>query len=593
MSIKKYTATLSMLNITWSELSLLFGITFLTAIFEGFGVGLLLPVLQYIEQGASVISTESTYWRAINNAHNFLGITTGLESLLVITLIPIVIRQVIYYYSQIYSAKVHQLSIERLRREGVDVMLSADYSFFKEKHSAAIISGLTVHADRGGWAIHALARFLNVVALIIVYCLLILWLSPILLLFGLFIGTGVWFVVRKQIKKSNVLGQEIARYNNNFYERLSELLGGIRLVKMAGKEKSAAEQLKSFIAGLRGLTVNISRAKALVEIMVEPILIICSFVALYIAIEHFGLRLSDMGIFLLIVFRITPNIKEMNVNRHSFQSAAGSLEDVLRLIKRMKHSKNIIGGNREFSGLRYGIKFRNAGYIYINSDNSKERILKDISFEIPKGAMVAIVGRSGAGKSTLVDLIPRLLDPTEGDILFDDIPISEFSLNSLRRSIGFVTQETFLFNDTVFNNIAFACPYASAEMIHNAAIKAHAHEFIIKLPHGYDTVVGERGVRLSGGERQRIGLARALVNDPEILILDEPTSALDSESEKHIMDAIRELHGFKTIIVIAHRLSIIREADRIIVLKDSKIVEAGTHDSLFQQEQEYRKLFDL
>jgi len=221
-------------------------------------------------------------------------------------------------------------------------------------------------------------------------------------------------------------------------------------------------------------------------------------------------------------------------------------------------------------------------------------VLKDLNFSIPKGGFIAITGSSGAGKSTLVDLIPRLRDTTKGQILIDEIPIKDFDLKSLRSRIGFLTQEPFLFNDTVFNNITYGLQGKINKINVNAATKkAYAYDFIQNMPQKYETVLGDRGTRLSGGQRQRLALARLILQDPDIIILDEYTSALDSESEKYIQEAINNISKDRTVIVIAHRLATIKEADEIILLDGGLVVERGQFSTLMRnQESHFKRIFE-
>ena len=234
------------------------------------------------------------------------------------------------------------------------------------------------------------------------------------------------------------------------------------------------------------------------------------------------------------------------------------------------------------------IEFRQVSFSY-----GTDPVLKNINLKIERGKTVALVGPSGGGKSTLADLVPRFYDPTQGEVLLDGIALPEYELESLRRVMGVVTQESILFNDTIFNNIAFGMENVKEEDVIHAARVANAHEFIVQTENGYQTFIGDRGSKLSGGQRQRLAIARAVLKNPPILILDEATSALDSESEKLVQDALTNLMKNRTSIVIAHRLSTIQHADEIVVIQDGHIVERGTHAVLVQQNGLYKKLSEI
>jgi ATP-binding cassette, subfamily B, bacterial MsbA len=246
-------------------------------------------------------------------------------------------------------------------------------------------------------------------------------------------------------------------------------------------------------------------------------------------------------------------------------------------------------GARALPALREGIRYESVSFEY----EPGRPVLEEVSFEIRRGEAVALVGSSGAGKSTAMDLLARFHDPTAGRLTLDGVDLREGTVASLRAQLGLVTQETFLFHDTVRANIAYGIAGAGEDAIRAAAVAAHADEFIRALPEGYDTLIGERGVRLSGGERQRLAIARALLRNPPVLLLDEATSSLDTESERMVQDALERLMHDRTVLVIAHRLSTVQRADRIVVLEGGRVVERGTHRDLLEKDGVYRRLYDL
>jgi subfamily B ATP-binding cassette protein MsbA len=282
-------------------------------------------------------------------------------------------------------------------------------------------------------------------------------------------------------------------------------------------------------------------------------------------------------------------LRGINNQRHELAGLMASLLNVDKVLKESEKSTTIIDGKSVYSGIQSSIRVKNLSYSYFPDTP----ILQGIDLLIKKNEMVALVGPSGGGKSTLVDLLMRLIDPKEGAIEVDTINLKDFNVKSYHAKVGLVSQDIFIFNDSVLSNIAYGADTISLERAQAAAKIAYAHEFIEQLPQGYDSPLGDRGVKLSGGQKQRIALARAIYKNPDILILDEATSALDTESEKIIQSSINAIKHKYTIVVVAHRLSTIQDADKIVVIESGKIVETGTHDKLLATEGTYAKYYAM
>ena len=301
----------------------------------------------------------------------------------------------------------------------------------------------------------------------------------------------------------------------------------------------------------------------------------------------FSLNAGDFIAYIAIFSQLIQPLKALSNASYNIQKGSASIERIESLINENVEIKEP-ANPKHLEEFKTSIELKNISFGY-----DDQPILKNINLTIKKGQTIALVGSSGAGKSTLADLIPRFIDSSEGEVLIDGINIREYSLNSIRGQMGIVTQEAILFNDTIANNIALGVEHADINAIIQAAKIANADNFIQIKEDGYETNVGERGMKLSGGERQRLTIARAVLKNPPILILDEATSSLDTESERLVQDAINNLMSNRTSIVIAHRLSTIRHADEIIVLKKGEIVERGTHQSLISQDGFYKRLVDM
>lgn len=375
--------------------------------------------------------------------------------------------------------------------------------------------------------------------------------------------------------------------------RCLELLSGMRLVRSFAREQYAIDRMAAAVDAAMIQTRRRLVWLAAVPASMQTATAVGTAVFLgagYLLLAGTGpLALPRLLIFLFILYRLMPLFGNLNQSR-------AQLVDLFPLVRRVNNmlrtddKEYMLGTRRRFAGLRRAIEFRTVSLRYLAGE---QQAVEDLSFAIPRGGFVALVGESGAGKSTVADLLLRLYDPTQGQILVDGVDLRELDLTQWRNHIGVVSQDTFIFNTSIRDNIAFGRLDAGEDEIIDAARAAHAHDFIMQLSQGYDTVVGDRGYRLSGGQRQRIAIARAILRDPEILVLDEATSDLDSHSERLIQQALDGLRADRTVLAIAHRLSTIAMADRILILENGRLVEQGTHRELVEQHGRYAHFWRL
>ena len=414
--------------------------------------------------------------------------------------------------------------------------------------------------------------------------LYVFMLMPIAAIFIILIG--------KSLKRASQRSKETL---GNLFAIIDETLGGIKIIKAFTGEKFIQQKFESVNQTFYKQSVGVYRRTDLSSPLSESIVVGILMVILFIGgrmviFKEGGLDAETFILYFVAASQIIPPIKQMTIAYGFIQKGVASEERINRILDAplvINNSDNPV----KIKTFNKKIEFKNVSFAYKKGDSGY--VLKSINLVVEKGKTLALVGQSGSGKTTLADMIPRFYDTDSGELLIDDINIREIELTSLRQQIGVVSQESILFNDTVFNNIAFGLPNVSEEDVISAAKIANAHEFIINLSEGYKTNIGDRGSKLSGGQKQRLSIARAILKNPSILILDEATSALDTESEKLVQEALFNLMKNRTSIVIAHRLSTISNADEIIVMNKGEIIERGNHAELLALNGTYKKLCDM
>ncbi len=497
------------------------------------------------------------------------------------------------YLSLYFLAPVRTGVVRDLRNRLVNKILELPLSYFSEARKGDLMSRVSADVQEVDSSIIGVVESAAREPIVILGSLsFMLYVSPRLLGFALLLMLFSGLVIGR-------LGHALRRQSSAAQQNLGmvsavleETLSGLRIIKGFNAQHWQRARYERENARYAALLTRIGRRRDLASPLSEFLGILAVAIILW-----FGARQVFAGeisaptflTFLYAFYNIIEPAKHLSAASYSIRKGLGALERVETLL-----SEPVVIREREnalpVKAFSTAIEFKGVSFRYPNADAAA---LEHIHLTIPKGKVIALVGPSGAGKSTLADLLPRFYDVTEGQILLDGIDIRHLRLRDLRALMGIVSQEAILFNDTVRNNIAFGSEGVSAAAIEAAARAAYAHDFIMALPNGYETHIGDRGTKLSGGQRQRLTIARALLRNPPILILDEATSALDSESEQAVQAALSELLQHRTALIIAHRLSTVQHADLIVVLDRGRIVDCGRHEDLLQREGLYRKLVEL
>lgn len=541
------------------------------ALTEGVGLLLILPLLQLVgidaQQGAA-----SGISQVITSALTSAGVPITLVSVLGVYVVIMALFALLTRWESITSTSITYEFESLLRQRLYKAIVNTNWLFFSRNRASTFTHALTAEIDRVGSGTGMLLRMLVDAAMLFVYLFVAWQLSVVVTAIVLACGIVLLLVFSRMVRTSRIKGAAISVDTRKLYGAVTEHLDGIKTAKSYGvQERNTAifSDLVSLVARhYVSSNRNWSNTAALSQI--GAVLILSG--ALIVMVDVLRLAAASVLLLLFLFVRIIPRISSVQQTYQIFINMLPSFANVTAIQKRCEAEAEREVVARDDVHLQRSIELRNVSFAY--SDDASSAV-EGITMTIPAGATTAIAGSSGAGKSTVADLLMGLLTPADGQVLIDGVSLSAERLYAWRNRIGYVAQDTFLFNDTVRTNLLWAHQEATDDDLAEALCFAAADEFVRKLPEGMETLLGDRGVRLSGGERQRLALARALLRKPSVLILDEATSNLDSVNERRIQEAIDDLHGDMTIIIITHRLSTIRNADIIYVLEDGRLVESG------------------
>lgn len=556
--------------------------TLLSAVFEGFGVGLILSFLQSLINPNNAPIKTGLDWFDVS----ILGVngsaTEHFYRISALILVTTLLRLGITYLARLYTLTSQFRLGYQLRKRLFEQLQAVNLSYFARTRSGSLIHTITGEVNQIQQAFDVVSVLLAKSCILVVYVLsmfLLSWqLTLITVMTFSLLAVGISTLLTRVREESFSRTTASKRYTSISLE----FINGVRTVQAFAAQNFERRRFDDANAQVLKASTQAQSAQALVEPLSEGvatvILIIILIVAFTNLIPNGQMQPASLLTFLFVLMRVMPIRRQIDGARVRLNSFQGSLDNVKELL-RTDDKPYFKDGKVQFSALERGIEFVSVDFGY----DPNEPVLHNITLTIKQGQTTALVGGSGAGKSTLADLIPRFYEPTQGRILIDGVDLQNFKINSLRRKVAIVSQDTFIFNTSIRNNIAYALEDVDEAAIYEAARLANALEFILEMPEGFDTTVGDRGIRLSGGQRQRIAIARALLRNPDILILDEATSALDSVSERLIQESLEKLTVGRTVIAIAHRLSTVVRADKVVVLEQGRIVEQGGYQELLLQ----------
>lgn len=579
----------------------------LSAIFNVFSFSLLIPILQILFNIGDV-TYEFIPWHkgmdfneVTNNVYYYVGSLMEVHGasriLLMLCLVfcgIVLIKTACYFGAAAVMVPIRTGVVKDMRMQIFNKILSLPIGFFSQERKGDIIARISGDVQEVETSITSTIEMLikNPI-LIIIYMTVLFTMSWELTVFTIVfapIVIGIMSAIGRRLKAQSI---EAQKYWSDTMSQVEETLGGLRIIKAFLAEDKISARFNKTTESMRNKNSRVAVRQASAHPVSEflgsaMIAIVLWFGGTLILGEHSVIDAPSFMAYMAILYSVIQPIKDLSRAAYGIPKGLASMERIDVILNAENNIKNP-ENPKQLKGFNDRISFKGVSFSY----EEDREILHKVDLEIEKGKNIAIVGASGAGKSTLVDLIPRFYDPCEGSICIDGIDIREVSTENLRSLMGNVNQDPILFNDTIFNNIAFGVENATMEDVIAAAKIANAHEFIMEKPEGYDTNIGDRGVLLSGGQRQRLSIARAILKNPPILILDEATASLDTESERMVQEALDYLMSKRTTISIAHRLSTVKKADEIIVMSEGRIVERGKHDELIDLNGYYKKLYEM
>jgi subfamily B ATP-binding cassette protein MsbA len=555
----------------------------LAALFEGIGLGFLIPIIQQARGDNDPSGLVEGFLRV----YEFVGVPFTLEYIIAGVALIMMMRYTATFLVGWLRARLRVHYVRDIQTRAYESALSARIDYFDRRGSDDILNAIVTQSREAGNAITRLVRIVEQSILSLMYLSVALFLAPRLTVAAGVILGSLTYLVRNGFESGYSVGDRVAESNERIQEVVQAGTQGIRDVKLFGLGEELFETFEEQVETFAQSKVKLQRNQAAIQNIYQLITAITVFVLIYFALEFSSLTVGGLGVFLFAMFRLSPRISNLNTWIYRLEGDLPHLVRTEQLVQEMQTNAEPASGAKPVPSNVDHIKSESVGFAYEDG----EQVLEDISFDVERGEFIAFVGPSGAGKSTIVSLLARMYEPSSGEIRADRTPIDDFDLGAWRRHLSMVRQNPYIFNDTLEYNVRIGNQNASTDEVRRACELAYVTEFVDELPAGYETELGDDGVRLSGGQKQRVALARALLRDVDFLLLDEATSDLDRNIEREVHRGIESLDGDHGMIVVAHRLSTVKNADRIYTMEHGRITEVGTHEELLSAGETYAELY--
>jgi len=560
------------------------------ALLEAIGLTFLLPIIEVAQNGSVAAQDSGGVVGAFFTIYDFIGIPFTLEYMLLGVGLVMVVRYSSTFASKWLIAKLQTEYEGYLKEKTFSHAINAEISYYDREGSDDILNAVITQTRFARGVIGRILKFFQQILLTIIYLAIAVALAPALTFLATITLGGITYLVRNVIEPGYTVGDRVAQSNEQIQQHAQAGTQGIRDVKLFGLYQEVLYEFQATLSGYVDSNIDIKRNEAAINSFYQMTVAIMLFILIYAAIAILSLSFATLGVFLFAMFRLAPRVSNLN---SQFYSIEGKLPHLVRahwFIDEVTENQESDTSTEAVPDHIHSVRFEDVSFSY---DTADEQVLDDISFEVTGSEFVGFVGQSGAGKSTIVSLLAKMYDPDSGRILANGTHINHFDIREWREKIAMVRQHPYIFDHTLRYNLTIGNRDASEQDIKRVAEISKVTEFIDDLPSGYDSQLGDEGVQLSGGQRQRVALARALLKDAEILILDEATSDLDSNLENEVQQEIESMERDYMIIAIAHRLSTVRNSDRIYTVEKGEISEYGTHSDLIEKDGTYAELYEI